>query len=637
MTFRQSKNEQISVAKNRVTQSNGVKHIIKQSQSFMLDLAEKCGSYEPFNNTVMPYDCADRLVAHRISTKFHVEDPSVAKSLQSETFLNYINYDAALKRDVVIKPFSTLSKARSLLHTWLGDVTFDIADVDSYEYRVTPGETYISSQGEVSILAKLADKNHWTTTANCLDDTCVFIYNHLSFKRAGRQHIGRVTRRDRRVLYQRFKHKADVGFHIFRQLLIDRVLTIVDGARASSVPKSNSKRRFINVEAMFPVILQRILSSVLLEVSARHGNDLGNEKLLVKDVHGFRNIERSAQSLHGHLIKSNRFSTIDFSNASDSVTSAAVVALFPKSVSDLLFKYRSHIVVIDDVFHYPSKLSSMGNGFTFEVMTLMLFSIAKTFTHDCRVYGDDVIIPNVYARQFVSACEEIDFNVNNDKTFIDNFFRESCGYFYSSYHDEYITSFDFNQIKSLSDVIITCNKLTVILESRQISLGLYNDLLITRDRIAALVHASRKGPIPDSELMQRKFLALYLFDEGYAKKQRRSKELCVLRKHYIEKNGAYFKDCQQSSIGVSLVFCPFFVPSKSKHLFTSVESIGVLLPALYSGKRLKATIKGKGRWVDIPAFVQSDGVVTLIPNLVRRSRCNVWVDQLEGVLNTYSR
>lgn len=628
MAVRQSKNLDIRQSRNIVLQQNNVKYIIKQSQQYLLELSENLSSFEPFNNTVVPDDCVDRLVTHRLKSKFHIDDPSHSDRLQKEAFTKYVDYDDQLSDSLDIWSSLDLRRARVLLHTWFRGFSVDMSAI---RYTVTPGETFISSGGEVSILAKLFDKNHWTTTANCLDDTCVFIYNNASFKRAARRHIGAVTRRYRRKLYLRYQHEADVGYHIFKHLLIERVLILVDGARASSVPKSNAQRRFINVEAMFPVILQRAGASEILRVLKRHGNDLGNTSHLIKDVRGHKNIEQSAQALHGQMISDSRYSTIDFSNASDSVTVAAVCGLFPKQVSDYLIRTRSHFVVIDNDFHEPKKLSSMGNGFTFEVMTAMLYAIASVMTSDCRVYGDDVILPSEFADRFVRTCELVDFRVNESKTFINKFFRESCGYFYSDHIGEYITSFDFNQIVNLSDVIITVNKLTVILEAGQISHSLWYIFERTRDLINALIHSSRKGPLPRTLTEQRKYLALYVFDVGYRKKQSRCKDLRSLRKHYIERNAWYFDSIQVSRHEYALVYVPFFVPSRSSHVFANTDGLGVLLPALYSGKRLNAVIKGKGRWVDLPAFVAGDGTLTLLSNLIFHSR-GIWRDRLDGVV-----
>lgn len=630
MVLRQRGTKQnVSQAKHVVEQTYKVKHLIKQAQTYMLSLVDKL-DYKPFDNSVTPDDCIDRLVAHRITSKFHVEDRNASAELTASAFKTYIEYDSGLNTEICVEPRTPLSRARSLLHEWFRDFELDLTDVD---YQVTPGSTYIPTKGHVSLEAKLFDVRHWTTTANCLEETVIFIYNHASFKRAARQHIRNATkccRKERRKLYLRFRNYANTGFRVFRQLLIDHVLTIVDGARASTVGKNNKQRRFINIEAMFPVILQRVAANVILRTLKRVGNDLGNIDSLFEDYSGIKKPETSAQKLHGLLIQDPRYATIDFRSASDSVTVAAVKALFPKSVVDYLMKVRSHYVVVDGVFVEPKKLSSMGNGFTFEVMTIMLYAIASAIIPGkCRVYGDDVIIPSLNAAQFVDTCKLIDFRVNESKTFIDSFFRESCGYFYSSHHG-YVTSYDFNQILSFSDVIITHNKLQRIIAAGQVSESLKELLIKTRDQLNALAHASRKGPIPASTRLSDETMSLYMHDAGYDKKQRRSKELRTLFNYYVEKNGWHFKDCQLEVADFSLVCVPFFKPTLAKHLFTDARGANVLLPALYSGGRMKSTVRGEGEWINVYAFVSKDGTVTLLSNLLATRKS--WTNRLDGVI-----
>lgn len=614
MTQRQGKNNSKSTSRDIVCQRGKIKHLIKQTQQYMTDLTSELEhEYAPFSNNVQPMDCVDRLVSHRIVSKFHVYDSSNDAKLEQTAFAAYTEYDESLPRVLNLWESLTLRKARVLLSTWFRNFKIDLCAI---EFVATPGETFISSSGEVSMEAKLWNIKHWTTTYNCLDDTCIFIYNNASFKRAARRHIGVVTRAEKRKLYSRFRAYPDKGFRTFAYLLRTRVLTVVDGARASSVPKSNEKRRFINVEAWFPIILQRAVAQRILKVLRFRGNDLGNFKITFTEDHlGVKNIEHSAQYLHGLMISDRDFCSIDFSNASDSVTLEAVVSLFPKQVSDVLLKYRSQYVAIGDTLHMPWKLSSMGNGFTFEVMTVMLYAIGSTLTPFCRVYGDDVVIPNKVASQFIDTCSLIGFQINEKKTFINSFFRESCGYFYSDFHG-YIMSFDFNQINSMSDVVITCNKLTMIIEKGQISPYLHQKLVKTRDLINALVNASRKGPIPVTENLGLRFLSSYIYDKDYGKKQRRLADLASLRKHYIEKNKSWFKGCQLNEKDYSLIYVTFFVPKASKHVFTSTDGVAAILPILYAGRRVKSVIRGKGRWVDLPAFVSSSGAINLVSNII---------------------
>lgn len=44
-----------------------------------------------------------------------------------------------------------------------------------------------------------------------------------------------------------------------------------------------------------------------------------------------------------------------------------------------------------------------------------------------RVYGDDIIVPAEYVRSVIRVLESLGFKVNNDKSFWNGKFRESCG------------------------------------------------------------------------------------------------------------------------------------------------------------------------------------------------------------------
>ena len=95
-------------------------------------------------------------------------------------------------------------------------------------------------------------------------------------------------------------------------------------------------------------------------------------------------------------------------------------ALFPYGVTELLIKTRSTYVDIDGELIEPYKLSSMGNGFTFEVMSAMLYSIAYALDSSARVFGDDVIISNACAPTFIAVTKIIGFQPNMKKTFINS-------------------------------------------------------------------------------------------------------------------------------------------------------------------------------------------------------------------------
>jgi hypothetical protein len=85
----------------------------------------------------------------------------------------------------------------------------------------------------------------------------------------------------------------------------------------------------------------------------------------------------------------------------------------------------------------------MGNGFTFELESLIFFAAAQAvqeyLEHEnpdrdasgpISVYGDDVILPRRCYELFSSFSAFLGFTVNNDKSFSTSYFRESCGAHY---------------------------------------------------------------------------------------------------------------------------------------------------------------------------------------------------------------
>jgi hypothetical protein len=80
------------------------------------------------------------------------------------------------------------------------------------------------------------------------------------------------------------------------------------------------------------------------------------------------------------------------------------------------------------------KFSSMGNGYTFPLETLIFYAIAFGVcvelgipTHDVRAYGDDIICPTQAYPLLAEVLTHLGFDVNRKKSFSEGPFRESCG------------------------------------------------------------------------------------------------------------------------------------------------------------------------------------------------------------------
>lgn len=149
---------------------------------------------------------------------------------------------------------------------------------------------------------------------------------------------------------------------------------------------------------------------------------------------------------------SNMFATLDSERASDTQSLRIVERLLSKSGfwPDLLMSLREPETLIDNEWIYLHKFSAMGNGFTFELETLVFLSLcyAVAWAHQLSgypgsfagmtadslvrdslitVYGDDVIVPTFMAEDVTRLLSAVGFTVNLKKSYLDGEFRESCG------------------------------------------------------------------------------------------------------------------------------------------------------------------------------------------------------------------
>lgn len=198
---------------------------------------------------------------------------------------------------------------------------------------------------------------------------------------------------------------------------------IVRGNRFTTVPKDCTKDRGIAVEPSINVFYQLGAGRAIRHALRRFGIDLTNGQ----DTH--KRVACEA-SIRGHL------ATLDLSNASDTVCINLVKLILPTMWYETLDDLRSKRTEFRDKWHLLEKFSSMGNGFTFELETLIFLCLAlacdptgqKLVPGDnVFVYGDDIIVPTECSQAVVAALEFFGFSLNKTKSFVSGPFRESCG------------------------------------------------------------------------------------------------------------------------------------------------------------------------------------------------------------------
>jgi hypothetical protein len=131
--------------------------------------------------------------------------------------------------------------------------------------------------------------------------------------------------------------------------------------------------------------------------------------------------------------------TVDLSSASDLMAYMLVcqALTYNGDVNGLrwfrlLCAARSPVMKIAGRRHVLEMFSSMGNGFTFPLETIIFLAMIKTVVPRdeqclCTVYGDDMILPATYAAELISRLEYVGFQVNRAKTCLAGAFFESCG------------------------------------------------------------------------------------------------------------------------------------------------------------------------------------------------------------------
>lgn len=200
------------------------------------------------------------------------------------------------------------------------------------------------------------------------------------------------------------------------------VLRVVDCSEITSVPKTALTDRFIAMEPTLNVFLQLGVDRVLREkLRVSWGYDLNDQT---------KNQELARE---GSL--TNLLATLDLVGASDCIALMLVFLLFPPQWVALLLDLRmerGHIKKLDRYIHF-NKLSSMGNGYTFVIESIIFGAATRVAMKRTRcygksaVYGDDIICPSGAVNLLVEILNLLGFEVNSEKSFTDGPFRESCG------------------------------------------------------------------------------------------------------------------------------------------------------------------------------------------------------------------
>lgn len=206
-------------------------------------------------------------------------------------------------------------------------------------------------------------------------------------------------------------------------------LKIVEGSTVTTVPKDARSDRVIAIEPLWNMFFQKGIGGSIRRRLKFIGLDLNNGQPL--------NQELARQGSISGLL-----STVDLSSASDMISLGLCEFLLPEDWFRAMMTVRSPYCTMPDGERvFLRKISSMGNGFTFELESLIFLSLCKAINpklrvgHDVSVFGDDIIIPKAETNPLIEILRSVGFKTNIEKTFVDGPFRESCGKHFFRGHD----------------------------------------------------------------------------------------------------------------------------------------------------------------------------------------------------------
>jgi len=263
--------------------------------------------------------------------------------------------------------------------------------------------------------------------------------------------------------YYKFSDYPDVTLNAvdlfkewYKDTLYERLhpkLNVVCAAKSACVPKSWKTDRLICIEPHGNMFIQKGIGSFIRKNLHKVGINLNDQSI---------NQEYARLgSIDGVL------STIDLKAASDSISLRLVEDLLPYDWFDLLMQARSEVVSLPSGPVELEKISAMGNGFTFELESLIFYALTAavkeihgTPSDIVSVYGDDIICQTHTAKLLIELLFYVGFETNIEKTFISSQFRESCGKHYFSGHD--VTPFYIKRSFTISSTVtLAANSLRI--------------------------------------------------------------------------------------------------------------------------------------------------------------------------------
>lgn len=196
-------------------------------------------------------------------------------------------------------------------------------------------------------------------------------------------------------------------------------LKVVPGGKYSQVPKNFKTNRNIETQPLLNGFAQLGLGLMMRKRLKKAGIDLDSQ-------------DRNKYFAYLGALNGT-FGTLDLSNASDTIALELCRVLLPPQWLHALEVCRTSRIKIHKEIRTLERFSSMGNGYTFELETLIFYALSLVAcekdvgTKSICVYGDDIIVPVEHFDNVVRCLNLCGFTPNVAKSFKTGPFRESCG------------------------------------------------------------------------------------------------------------------------------------------------------------------------------------------------------------------
>lgn len=366
-----------------------------------------------------------------------------SKLIQGEESCSLVNRTIDIRKGIDFPLFDRVSR---IIEDILGPLPQDFLNTDVF---FGPGSTVNPNNRsfeETGLFYKLSDRLIVPHRAK------YYLAAHLSYNPNWVDTLGS---------HYHTQQNADESRLSFEMRVFNKHFEVVDNdhpSRIGFVPKNADEHRTIGIEMNGLMPLQKVIGNLIrTRLKQRTPIDLNSQQRN-------RHLARLAQTFE--------LSTIDLANASSSISLELVRALLPTdwftAINDFRSSHGQCNRIDSDVIEYEM-VSSMGNGFTFELESLIFYALAVAIAErnglhaseikkSIGVFGDDIIVPRRISGDLITGMSLFGFTANIEKSFVKGFFFESCGADYYNCSD--VRPFLLRrEVKTFRDLLFLMNSI----------------------------------------------------------------------------------------------------------------------------------------------------------------------------------